>query len=311
MTASGEFKRDLSKVVKTEFTTPFDSLISNTHIYWLEFLDKIIKDGEDKEDDRLLFAKFVTEHPGIEHFAGVTRGGTFVLVYDTDNKVVADFMLPYPCHEAAQEESAEPPLTKPDWKSRWIVDSGIKINPSLDKYFTLKIGNFAKEVIDPKINLQNDYFNFFKDSWKSMIDVFGNVMTVGIRASGEIKYTDTLLEALVNDAKAGQRKTQLLKEKATSPELPERTATQYKEQAKAGQADLAKSIVSTAQYVSDSRMSVLPGTEGFKAMMEMSGTMDALADEEARNSLKTGLKNVRDRTETAGLHAMLQGMINT
>ena len=88
MKTAGEFKYNLGKVVKTEFTTPFDSMISSTHIQWLDWLDDLIKAGDEKQDDRLLFSNFITEHPGIEHFAGVVRGGTFLLVYDSDNKVV-------------------------------------------------------------------------------------------------------------------------------------------------------------------------------------------------------------------------------
>jgi hypothetical protein len=44
---------------------------------------------------------FVNRHPAIEHLGGVIRGGTLVLVYgnDTSHIVLADFMLPYCCHQ--------------------------------------------------------------------------------------------------------------------------------------------------------------------------------------------------------------------
>lgn len=46
-------------------------------------------------------ASFLEAHPGIEHRAGTTEGGTFVLVYgehaDHEQRVLADFMLPYRC----------------------------------------------------------------------------------------------------------------------------------------------------------------------------------------------------------------------
>lgn len=48
----------------------------------------------DEEQD--LFHVFASKHPGMEHKAGVPRGGTFVIVSD-DQKVVADFCLPYKC----------------------------------------------------------------------------------------------------------------------------------------------------------------------------------------------------------------------
>ncbi|MGY6521118.1 MAG: hypothetical protein ACXIUD_05275 [Mongoliitalea sp.] len=46
----------------------------------------------------LTFPAFARKHPGLEHFAGVPNGGTFVLVYDPKtNRVIADFSLPYLC----------------------------------------------------------------------------------------------------------------------------------------------------------------------------------------------------------------------
>ncbi len=44
-----------------------------------------------------LFDAFLEKHPGLEHQAGVIKGGTFVLVYDEGGRVVADFSLPYIC----------------------------------------------------------------------------------------------------------------------------------------------------------------------------------------------------------------------
>ena len=82
MLTAGEFKNDLAKVVKTEFNTPFDTIIGNTKSRWLDWLDTIIKNRDDKKDEKLLFEKFLSDHPGSEHYAGVTPGGTFVLIYD-------------------------------------------------------------------------------------------------------------------------------------------------------------------------------------------------------------------------------------
>jgi hypothetical protein len=44
-----------------------------------------------------LFTNYLEKHPGAEHLAGVEKGGTFILVYDEKNIVVADFALPYIC----------------------------------------------------------------------------------------------------------------------------------------------------------------------------------------------------------------------
>ncbi|MBX3257546.1 MAG: carboxypeptidase-like regulatory domain-containing protein [Chitinophagaceae bacterium] len=42
-----------------------------------------------------LLEKFVKLHPGIAHGCGVPEGGTYLMIYDAANQVVADFYLPY------------------------------------------------------------------------------------------------------------------------------------------------------------------------------------------------------------------------
>ena len=44
-----------------------------------------------------LLGNYILKHSGAEHIAGVEKGGTFILVYDDEQRVVADFALPYIC----------------------------------------------------------------------------------------------------------------------------------------------------------------------------------------------------------------------
>ena len=44
-----------------------------------------------------LFKNYAENHPGIEHKAGVNKGGTFIIVSNDTGTVVADFALPYIC----------------------------------------------------------------------------------------------------------------------------------------------------------------------------------------------------------------------
>lgn len=54
-----------------------------------------------KEDDveSELLSDFMERHSGLEHFAGVEPGGTFILVHESEDspQVIADFSLPYLC----------------------------------------------------------------------------------------------------------------------------------------------------------------------------------------------------------------------
>jgi hypothetical protein len=42
-----------------------------------------------------LLERFVKLHPGMAHGCGVPKGGTYIMVYDTNNQIAADFYLPY------------------------------------------------------------------------------------------------------------------------------------------------------------------------------------------------------------------------
>ncbi|MBN2486380.1 MAG: hypothetical protein JXB34_10445 [Bacteroidales bacterium] len=44
-----------------------------------------------------VFSEYIKKHPGIEHQAGVPKGGTFIILYNNadENTVIADFALPY------------------------------------------------------------------------------------------------------------------------------------------------------------------------------------------------------------------------
>jgi len=88
-----------------------------------------------KANDPELFSNFVKKHHGIEHLAGVEKGGTFILVYSGAKKddqkaidVVADFSLPYlcctnqQCIEIPAPEKLETPEIK--WPEYRRIDFG-------------------------------------------------------------------------------------------------------------------------------------------------------------------------------------------
>lgn len=90
----------------------------------------------------LTFSGFRSEHPGMEHGAGVPRGGTFVLVYKDRTEstasggsmVIADFYLPYLCcskGNAMKFVLPDPPPTISMPKIRFCVgDPEVRIDVS-------------------------------------------------------------------------------------------------------------------------------------------------------------------------------------
>lgn len=77
-----------------------DEIVTRRNTHGLNF-DCIVLE---LESDVQLFTGFVKKHPPLEHKAGVPKGGTFVLV-SVEDKIVADFCLPYKIAAKTDEQS--------------------------------------------------------------------------------------------------------------------------------------------------------------------------------------------------------------
>ncbi|MGX2040183.1 hypothetical protein ACWJKU_08620 [Methylocaldum sp. MU1018] len=313
--AAGEFKYNLGKAVRTEFSTPFDSLIANTHVQWLDWLDEVIKNKEDKEDERLLFGKFITRHPGLEHYAGVVRGGTFVLVYDGNKTVVGDFMLPYYCCDTAEEETDEPVLSKPGLRPDWILDHGIQMQPSREKFLKdrldvfekVKLADFKGEIVQ-QLGFQKEYLNVFKDSVTMVSDVYRNL---GVDKAGMSigKLQDEYLDLQIKEAEYNRQKADYLRRQASRPDLTSDAKAKIETQLREAESELAKSIERTAGYVASSGMDVSSGSDGYKAMQVVADSMASVTDAQALGSVKTRLEGISAATGNANLKRVIGTML--
>ncbi|WP_019498215.1 hypothetical protein [Pseudanabaena sp. PCC 6802] len=284
---AGEFKRNLGDVVKTEFTTPFDSIIGNTHIQWIDWLDRIIKNKDDKEEEKLLFSKFISQHPSLEHFAGVTRGGTFVLVYDGNKTVVADFMLPYYSEDKAEEVPEEPTLTRPTIRPETIIDQGIRVTPSFGKRFL----DF-KGVIEPEFTQKFDQQLKYLDIYKGFVDTSTSIFT----AVGNIKpqkFTDPILDVQIREMAVEREKIELLRQREDLSRQRDRA-----------EQELAASLIAIAEYIGRAGISVASGSEGARAMQSVSEgavTIRASRTSQTLETLKGELDGVARRFDRQDL----------
>jgi len=268
---SGQYKSQLGNVVKTDFSTPFDTLIGSTHLQWLGWLDEIIQKKEEKEDDRLLFRTFINLHPGADHAGGVLRGGTFILLYDEQtNRVIADLMLPYYSPESAEEQDNEPVF--PKLKDDFILGSGIRIQQSREKFVaqkidsynlsakislenivTSKLQNFKETEINP---MQKDYFNTLKDSFNKISDTVIAKTRIDpvVKDSGAI--SDPKLGVAVRNMQQKEAALTYLYDQAdTQAAIPE-IAAKYNEIATLVANDLDSSIQEIEQLITTSRPDV-------------------------------------------------------
>ena len=127
METVGNTRASLGHVSRTDFVSPYDSLFHTNQPHWIDWLDTLIGAHDDRADDKLLFAQFVQDHPGLDHLGGAWRGGTLVLVYDDGGRVVGDFTLPYPAAEVLTPEPVEPPLSLPPYRPPFVVNGGLRV----------------------------------------------------------------------------------------------------------------------------------------------------------------------------------------
>ncbi|MEP7120330.1 MAG: hypothetical protein ABJE95_05450 [Byssovorax sp.] len=300
--SAAELKQRLGPVAKTEFTTPFDTLIGSLGIQLLGPLDDIIKGRQDKADDHHVFATFVDKHPGLEHFAGVARGGTFVLAYDTFGFVVADFMLPYLCCEPDEPEAELPP-SKPGLKiwPDWVIQKGITFSPALGAVIKGGIDKFWTET-QPKIKEQiaapKELFQMIKDIFPA------RELPAAITAAPRVK--DGLLALALRELDIGNERVDLLRSRLLDPGRSAAERAHLRSELAAAEGDLSVSATKATAQVKSGNLDVTHGSDGFTAMQAVSDSARRLQDATAIKRLHQGLTQLH-----AGASKDLGGIVST
>jgi hypothetical protein len=310
LNAAGQFKQGVGDVVRTDVNTPFDSIISNTHLQWISWLDDIIQVKEKKEDEKLLFSKFIKQHPSLEHFGGVMRGGTFVLVHNDKKNVIADFMLPYYCYEITEEETDEPQIKQPAVRpNQSIINNGIRVLPSQEKLFKDFRLAFVPEI-EQKINFQEKYFNIYKDFVDSTSKIVSSIDPRKANVGGIREFSDALLDAQVNEARSRRQKLDLLRQKAGQQDLPENARQAIAQQIRVAEGDLGRSIQEMSNYISTFDIDVSMGSDGYRALNEMSNNLGAIRNQEVKTNVRQGLTTVSNATRNENLKLIVGNMSN-
>jgi len=283
--AAGQFKSGLGHVLKTDYTTPYDTLIGATHLQWLPWIDSILQTKNNKANDRLLFSQFIARHPGLEHFAGAVRGGTFVLAYDASGAVVADFMLPYYSPETAEEPDNEPALLAPGFKPIDVLKKGLNVLPSLDLAFKAKLDTFRTGLSQDFVR-QGEYTTLLKDTYTSILNVFGKA-GAGAAAAGGI-VANPALGGKVANMTAATAKLDTLSETLKGIRAPAAREAISAEIRKT-EGELADSMTDIARVAATGAMDVSPGSDGFNALLAVSNSAARLSDVGAIGKATEGL----------------------
>jgi hypothetical protein len=292
ITASAELRYEMGNFAKTDFLAPVDSLVASPFLPWVTWVGDIIKGKEEAEDDRLLFEKFVGENPGLEHFGGVTRGGTFVLIYDAGGRVVADAMLPYYL-ESPPVTPVRPPLTRPPaFKLPWANDLGFRVSPAITRVLDDRLVHIASKL----------------DHTAVMVEAIGKVPPVKPGFGLTPGLADEFLNLKLQEMETKSRTVDLLRTKALEPDLTTETRKMVEGQIKEAEAGVASAINEVGRYVANTGVEVTKGTDGLTALATATEHLSRLTDTDAKRSVKEGLAAIETADKPA-LRTVITNMV--
>lgn len=292
--SAGNFKGTLGEIVRTDITTVFDTLVTNRQPDWLGWMDILIKAKDDREDDKLLFPAFVRQHPGLDHAGGVPRGGTFVLVYDDQANVVADFALSYNWPETAESEpEEETALPNPDFRLPGLRDDIFKLRPTLEDRFKFKLDEFEAKL-QPKwmeqINIQKEHMTFFKESVGALTNLLGNKTR---ESEVTANFADKMLEYNINDVQTKAAQVENLRQMVMNQQLTGAARELADKKLLEMQSALAESIAESAGYVVENKIDLTATADGGRALGSLTHSMGMVTDNTARTRLGTKLNEIR------------------
>jgi hypothetical protein len=297
--AAADMKVAFSPVTKGEFVSPLDHLITAQPARWLNWVDAIITDGEEKDAVSAQLSEFIREHPGLEHAAGVLRGGTFVLVCDAANTVIADFMLPYNCCRP-RAQPARPPVLPIPSRPEVVFEKPIRLVPFPDKFRFEKFRDDFLVNIKKDFDLQKQYFEGLKDTVGIFYGAGTKAGNVGVTpgtvntypgtfpAAGGFTlpgggYTDEVLYMHAADTSWKAQKVDAIRRQLMNPQLEQGKRTELESQLDTAETELAGAIILVTEYVAGQNLDVKAGTEGAAALsvavqgLDKVSNIDALA----------------------------------
>lgn len=215
-----------------------------------------------------MLGNYMKDNPGLEHNGGVMRGGTFVIVYTADDqRVVADFMLPYASID--KDVIPNPPVyvppvpqpTGPLIIPRFPIEAVFEIKPNYVKDFEDKIIPYVKETdfdnkiqarLNPKITEIETKFDLKLAITNTKVDgISPQISSFDQRLKDNSQLFNSVL---TKDAKAGVLNTEgLLGAKNLTTELEnfrktQKTLAETPEDAP-NRAELEKNVIEAANVL--------------------------------------------------------------
>ncbi|HEY6865023.1 MAG TPA: hypothetical protein VI319_14085, partial [Burkholderiales bacterium] len=293
----------LGPVTQKQFVSPADSVIAGQPARWLNWIDILIKGQEDDAARRSQLPGYLADHPGLEHYAGVVRGGTFVVVYDGANVVVADFMLPYRCCEPKAAPPKPPvlvPLPRPP-----VIYQPIRWVTLPDKFQFTKLSDTVINQVKGDVANQVSYLSGFKDTLSMFVGAKASgpvslpALTGGSATAADPLPADPALKFKIVDIAQKQQLLDQIRVQKLDPTLDPAAQKELDVQQAATENDLAASIVDVTAHVANTGIAVTPGTDGALAIQAASSAFNNISNLDALNHVETSVMNLVN-TQAAG-----------
>lgn len=321
-------------VADTPYITPLDTLSAGLQTQWLPWIDQVLDWKTEQEDTRLFFSAFARRHPQVEHFGGVARGGTLVLLHDDAGVVVAEVTLPYTCCEEAVDET-EPDLTGEHEPPPVAVEPPVRRVPSRKWSFQREW-----EIKEPEIQVLRDARTDVTDWMESQTRVLQDQISWQTRYLQEERMTlqsdlirnmDTAYQGVIDTSLMYRTPTttqevrdfgvqdlgdELLGALSEAMRQQARTVTILEQAAAAGgevvqqQLDGARQILTglveqTAQRLDATGAVVEAGTAGAAVVQDITGALDALKGTEAFDAARSTIDSLAKDTANRALKGAL------
>ncbi|HET9976057.1 MAG TPA: hypothetical protein VFQ20_01360 [Burkholderiaceae bacterium] len=278
---AASFKQSFGNVLRTDVSTAFDHVVNNPRRQWLEWLDVLIDRKDEKADERLLFANFIRQHPGVDALGGVWRGGTFVLIYDDSGNVVADLTLPYRIADE-DEDDDEPDLPVAPLPP---LVGGIRLVKPLD----LVAANIKTDLL-AEVNVQREWSkNFSETIVKLGAAINPTKGTLGGATAGVDNLRSGALATYTRRAAYQQQEIAYLRERIVDPATSDADRKALTTQLGEAEAALGKTVEDGTRFIVANQVDTASGADGALALTTFSQSASAINNTTVRTELATNL----------------------
>ncbi|HYW09761.1 MAG TPA: hypothetical protein VE913_22550 [Longimicrobium sp.] len=341
--AGADLVHQVSAVATTGYANPIDSLMVGAQSAWLPWIDEIVDWQDGKADAKLLFSTFAAEHPQAEHFGGVARGGTLVLVHEeVGNTVVAEVMLPYSWREEPVDEdepvlltprpeppsAAQPPVRaiptrKLTFEKQWtgkepqlnvITAARDDVTKWLNTESTYLRGQMSIQtaaIAQDKLGWQTDLIRNVQGTYDQVLSNSYTMQTSAVksvypqRESYTTAYTDKRLGLMVDETRFAMDKVNTIRELVDGGDDDDRLIQELE----AAQLQLSTTLQRTTEHLVASGTDVTVGGEGLAALGQMKIGIAALEGTELMDATREGITDKVANVDNMLLRAAVQSII--